>query len=278
VLLATRRGRIPGSRESKNAFGKGFLDAVIVGSEVAIMFLNGCHFIAKPDRDLVDAFARRNQKTRECVPHCVGSNPITFLLAHVISERGAKVIAVKPFSVRDVRSKHEWRAESVGCQKLLKCNRKGNRALFAVFEIHGGCFAQMETAVLQIEPEWPCFDNFLETKTGVEAAEEDKSQFVGGGVLNETVAKIEAAKIFARSANRSGEFHVLDRIAAGDSSGVDSPSEECTDRHDISEGGCVGCALERFVVKALNLPCCNSARGGTLGAASWQTREACCAW
>ena len=52
---------------------------MIVGSEVAVMFLNCCHFIAEPDGDLVDAFAGRNQKTGERVAHRVRRDPIASL-------------------------------------------------------------------------------------------------------------------------------------------------------------------------------------------------------
>ena len=162
-------------------------------------------------------------------------------------------------------------------KKRVKIDCERNRTLFPVIKAHGVRLPQIESPVWKIEPERPRFDNFLEAQTGMEAAEKDKSQFVSGCFSNQPVAKIEAAEIFPCAANRSRQFHVLYRIATGDSSGLDGPAEERTDRHDVAEGRRVGGAFERFVIETLNLPCCNGAGGGP-AAGSWQTREVCCVW
>ena len=118
--------RIPGSRESKGAFEKGFFDAVIVGSEVAVMFLNCCHFIAEPDGDLVDAFPGRNQKTRERVSHRMRRNPITSLRVDIVGEGRAKIVSVKPFPMGDVGPEHERIAKPVRFKKRLELDCKRN--------------------------------------------------------------------------------------------------------------------------------------------------------
>src|SRR5262245_29524475 len=128
------------------------------------MFLNGCHFIAEPDRDLIDAFPSRNQETRECVPHRVRRNPVAPVGCHVISEGRAEVVPVKPFSMSDIRPKHEWRAQTVRLEEVLKLNRERNRALLTIFKIHGGGFAQMEKAGAEIEPEGSRFDDLLKAQ------------------------------------------------------------------------------------------------------------------
>ena len=86
---------------------------MIVGGQVAIMFLNRGHFVTEPDGDFVDAFAGGNQKTREGVPHGMRRNPVASLLAHIFHEGRAKIVSIKPFAVGHVGPEHEWVAKSV---------------------------------------------------------------------------------------------------------------------------------------------------------------------
>src|SRR5205823_8154581 len=169
----------------------------------------------------------------------------------------------KPFPMGYVGPEHERVAESVRFEKHLKLNCQGNRTFFTVLKAHGRRLPQIDTAMGEIKPKRARFDNFLEAQTGMEAAQKDKLQFVGRCFSNEPVAKIEAAEILARSANRSRKFHVLHGITTGESCDFDSPAEECTDRHDVAEGGRIGCTFKRFVIKTLNLGCCNGAGCGT---------------
>ncbi len=237
---------------------------MIVGGEVAVMFLDCRHFIAEPDGDLVNAFSRRNQKTRESVSHRMRRNPVGFLGAHIFGERRAKVVPIKPFSVRNVRPKHEGVAKSIRLKKQLKLDCERDRTFFTIFKAHGSRLSQVESAMGKVKPERARFDNFLEAETGMEAAKEDKSQFITGCFSNQPVAKIEAAEIFPCSANGSRQFHVLDGIATGNSSGLGSPPEEGANCHDIPKGGRIGCTFEGLVIETLNLRRCNSAGRGAV--------------
>lgn len=84
------------------------------------MFLHCSDFVTEPDGDLVNAFARRNQKTRERVSHRMRRDPIASLRAHIFGEGPAKVVSIKPFSVGNIGPDHERIAKSVGFKKLLK--------------------------------------------------------------------------------------------------------------------------------------------------------------
>ena len=229
------------------------------------MFLNRCHFIAEPNGDFINAFSSGNQKAGERVPHRVRRHRFASLGAHVFREGRPEIIAIKPFSVGDIRPEHEWRSETVGLQKRLKLESQRNRALLAIFKIHGGGFAQVQIAVLKVKPEWPRFDDFLEAQTGVESAEKDKLQVLGGGFSNQPVAKVECAEILAGTSNGPRYFHILYRIATGDSSGLDCPAEERAQCHHISKRRRVSGALQRVVVETLNLPCRNGSGSRTGG-------------
>jgi hypothetical protein len=227
------------------------------------MFLNRCHFVAEPNGDFINAFSSGNQKAGERVPHRVRRHPFASLRAHVFREGRPEIIAIKPFSVGDIRPEHEWRSETVGLQKVLKLESQRNRALLAIFKIHGGGFAQVKIAVLKVKPEWPCLDDFLEAQTGVESAEKDKPQVLSGGFSNQPVAKVECAEIFARTSNGPRYLHILYRFATGDSSGLDCPAEERAQCHHISKRRRVSGALQRVVVETLNLPCRNGSGSRT---------------
>jgi hypothetical protein len=227
------------------------------------MFLPWCHFITEPDGDFVNTFSSRNEKAGERVPHRMRRHPVASLSAHVFDEGRTEVVAIKPFSVGHVGPEHERLAKTVRFKKRLKFNCQRNRTFFAIFKVHGRGFAQVKIAGLQVKPEWPRFDDFLEAQTGVESAEENETQLLSGRFSNQPVAKVVRAKILARASNGPRYLHILHRIATGDASGLNCPAEERTQGHHISKRGCVSGALQRVVVESLNLPCRNGSGGRT---------------
>jgi len=210
---------------------------MIVGSEVAVMLLNCCNFIAEPDGNLIDAFSNRNQKTGKRVAHRMRRNPVASLCAHVFHEGRAKVVAIKAFSVGHVGPEHERIARAVRFKKHLKLDGERNRTFFAVFKIDRGCFPKVKSPGIEVEPERTRFDDFLESQTGMEAGKQNEFEFVGRRSSNESVAKLKRAKILASSPNRFCEFHVLDRIATGGSGDFNCPAKKGTHGHDISKRG-----------------------------------------
>src|SRR5439155_2059639 len=114
MLRPTRWRGVPGSGESKGTFGKGFFDAVIIGSEVAIMFLNRCHSVTEPDGDFINTFSSGKQKTGEPVPHRVRRYPVAPLHSHVFHEGRPEIVAIKPLSMGHVGPEHEWRPHAIG--------------------------------------------------------------------------------------------------------------------------------------------------------------------
>ena len=197
---------------------------MIVRSEVAIMFLNRCHFITEPDGDLVNAFSSGNLETGKRVPHRMRYHPLASLRAHVLREGCSEIVTIKPFSMGHVGPKHERITKTVGLEKRLKLDCERNRTFFTIFKIHGGRFAQMQITGLEIKPERPCFDDLLEPQTGVESAEKDETQLLSGRFSNQPVAKVVRAKILAGTSNGPRYLHILHRIATGDSSGLNLPS------------------------------------------------------
>ena len=126
------------------------------------MFLNRCHFIAEPDSDFVNAFSGGNQEAGERVPHRVRRYPLAPLRTHVFHEGRPEIVAIKPCSVWHVGPEHERSTKTVGFQKIVKLDSQRNRAFLTIFKIHGRGFAEVKAAGLQVKPEWPRFDDFLE--------------------------------------------------------------------------------------------------------------------
>jgi hypothetical protein len=230
------------------------------------MFLNCCHLVAKPNRDLVDAFSGRNQQTGESMSHGVRCDPLAFLFAHVVCERGAKIIPVQTLSMWHVRSEHERGAHTVGLKEVLKLQGQRNRALLTVFEIHGRGLPQMKAAIFNIKPKRARFDYFLKAQTCVKTAEKNKPQFVARGFAYQIVSNLVGTKVFASASYCSGNLYIFCRVPASDARDFDSPAEKRTQRHDISERGCVRRALEGRVVKLLDLP----RRYNSSGRVRWQ--------
>ncbi len=199
------------------------------------MLLNCADFITEPNGNLVDALTGGNEKTSEGVPHDVRSDPGACLFFHVTHEGSAKIIAIKPLSVRNVWTEHEGFAKAVLRKKFPKLASQWYRAFLAIFEIHRGRFAKMKQAVGDVEPVGTSFDNLLKAQPGVETAKENKLQIVGWRLTNQFVAKFIITKILPGSASRASEPNLFNGISARDASDFFGPPEERPKCHDIAK-------------------------------------------
>ncbi len=199
--------------------------------------VNHARIVTQPNGNLEQADAVTGEQAGERMPHRVGRYPFHALLFGVRVEVAGEIVTVAACAVFDLGMQHERFAHSVTGQEILKFGGKRNCALLAVFEVHCGCFPQMEQARFQVEPKGAGFDDLVFSQTGMEAAILNKLQILALGGSNEFVALFFRAEVAEPRPHVSGKLQTVNGVAAADAGDLNAPFKERPENHCIRVAG-----------------------------------------